>query len=294
MPGKHGETLVVDWGLAKLLGRRFDSNSGAPQSVENAVPDEEPLAAISSDPGSETARGSFAGTPAYAPPEQLRGELDRLCPASDVYSLGAVLYELLTGQQPIPTAMSLEQILKHVTAGAVLAPRSLNPSIDKSLNAVCLRAIASEIEDRYPSVEGLKRDVEAWLDDMPVSAIPETASDRASRWFRKHRAAASTGLIGVALVALVSTIGVIVANHYRMIADEKTLEAVQQEKQIAVARDRELSASLLNEKLQRIDLAHSPHCTTRLRQIMLIFGLLFFSGRVNLGGRWCFCRKEQQ
>ncbi len=230
MLGKHGETLVVDWGLAKPYEKQSEQDS-----VNTMDPSELPVSPWESHSGSETLAGSFVGTPAYASPEQLRGELDRLCPASDVYSLGAILYELLTGKSPVPKGLTLDQLVKHVTSGSAPEPRVVNSAVTKSLNAVCQRAMASEIGDRYSHVEELKQDVEAWLDDLPVSAIQEGVFSRSARWFRRHRAAAKTALIGLALVTLTSTVGVAIANHYRIAATN----------------------ALLSERIHAIDVEHS-------------------------------------
>ena len=106
--GKHGETLVVDWGLAKAIGRA-DPSAG------------EQTLAPSSAGSSETLPGSALGTPAYMSPEQARGELDRLGPRSDVYSLGATLYCLLTGKPPFE-GDDIGAILRAVQEGQFPRP----------------------------------------------------------------------------------------------------------------------------------------------------------------------------
>ncbi len=127
--GKHGETLVVDWGLAKALGR---SNPGSGERT---------LLPTSASGSSETLPGNALGTPAFMSPEQAEGDLDRLGPRSDVYSLGATLYCLLTGRPPY-TGDDGRSILRAVQRGEFPPPRAIDPSIDPALDAVCRKAMA--------------------------------------------------------------------------------------------------------------------------------------------------------
>jgi serine/threonine-protein kinase len=148
-------------------------------------------------------------------PEQARGELDRLGPRSDVYSLGATLYYLLTGRPPLE-GDDIGSVLRVVQTGGFLPPRKLDPAIDKGIEAVCLKAMALEPGDRYPSARALADDVERWIADEPVSARREPASARIARWARRHRSAvAALGLsLGLAVVLLsVSNVRVSHAQH---------------------------------------------------------------------------------
>ena len=133
--GKYGETLVVDWGLAKAVGR------ADPSSGEQTI-------APSSSGSSETLPGSALGTPAYMSPEQARGDLDRLGPRSDVYSLGATLYCLLTGKPPVE-GDDIGAVLHAVQEGQFRRPSLHDPALDKALEAVCLKAMATQPEGRY-------------------------------------------------------------------------------------------------------------------------------------------------
>ena len=157
--GKHGETLVVDWGLAKAVGRA-DPSVG------------EQTLAPSSSGSSETLPGSALGTPAYMSPEQARGELERLGPRSDVYSLGATLYCLLTGKPPFEDE-DIGVIFRAVQEGQFPRPSQHDPALDKALEAVCLKAMATEPEDRYPTPKALADDLERWMADEPVTAWRE-------------------------------------------------------------------------------------------------------------------------
>src|SRR5262249_18606836 len=137
--GKHGETLVVDWGLAKSLGQVEPGHAG----------DERTLVPSPASGSAETLPGSALGTPAYMSPEQAAGDLARLGSRSDVYSLGATLYCLLTGRAPFDGEAG--EVLRKVQRGEFAPPRQLDPSVDKALEAICLKAMATRPEDRYAS-----------------------------------------------------------------------------------------------------------------------------------------------
>jgi serine/threonine-protein kinase len=144
--GKYGETLVVDWGLAKATGRR------------------DPLAAteertlLPTSGSGDTLPGRALGTPAYMSPEQARGEVERLGSSSDVYSLGATLYCLLTAQPPFDGDVG--DVLRKVQRGEYPRPRQANAGIDRALEVICLKAMALKPEDRYASCRALADDVE--------------------------------------------------------------------------------------------------------------------------------------
>jgi serine/threonine-protein kinase len=187
--GKHGETLVVDWGLAKAVGR------ADPSVGEQTI-------APSSSGSSETMPGSALGTPAYMSPEQASGDLDRLGPRSDVYSLGATLYCLLTGKPPFE-GEDVGEILRRVQRGDFVPPRQLESSLDAALEAVCLKAMANQPGDRYPSCRALAEDVERWMADEPVSAWAEPWTRKLLRWLTRHR----TGVTGAAAAVLAGVVG---------------------------------------------------------------------------------------
>ena len=172
--GKHGETMVVDWGLARATGK---SEPGG---------EERTLLPSSASGSADTLPGSALGTPAYMSPEQARGDLATLGPRSDVYSLGATLYCLLTGRPPFASDDAGE-VLRMVQRGEFPRPRHLDPSIDPALEAVCLKAMAPNPDDRYASCKALADDIERWTADEPVTAWREPFSRRAGRWARRNR-----------------------------------------------------------------------------------------------------------
>ncbi len=188
MLGNFGETLVVDWGLAKVME----------QSEAEAT--EGPLR-----PGREstaTQTGAVLGTPAFMSPEQASGRLKEAGPASDVYSLGATLYALLTGQAPLSGQVG--EVLARIQRGDFPKPRVVRPAVPAALEAVCLRAMALRPQERYATAKDLAADVERWLADEPTTAYPEPWRQRLGRWVRRHQTsvAASMALLLTAAVGL--------------------------------------------------------------------------------------------
>jgi serine/threonine-protein kinase len=198
MLGQYGETLVVDWGLAKPLALP-EVGSGRRRSS---------IVASLSDSATPTVMGQAIGTPQFMSPEQAAGQLDRLGPASDVYSLGATLYQILTGR-PAFTDSDVGEVLRKVQRGDFPPPRQVKPAVPAALDAVCRKAMALRPSDRYPTARALADDVEHWLADEPVTAYRDPLLARLARWARRHRplVAAAAALLVTAVAALaVSTV----------------------------------------------------------------------------------------
>jgi serine/threonine-protein kinase len=197
--GKHGETLVVDWGLAKATGH---AEPGAGERT---------LLPSSASGSAETLPGSALGTPAYMSPEQAAGDFDRLGPRSDVCSLGATLYRLLTGKPP-QERDDIGEMLRRVQHSEFAKPRQLVPSIDRPLEAICIKAMALSPQDRYASPRALADSVERWMADEPVAAYREPITRRARRWAKRNRTAVTAaavalvaGVVGLSAVLAVQT-----------------------------------------------------------------------------------------
>jgi serine/threonine-protein kinase len=183
--GDFGEVMVLDWGLAKVLGRP-EADGPPPVILEGEARPH------------ETSPGQLMGTLAYMAPEQAAGRPDLIDRRTDVYALGAILYEVLTGQPPLLSPVDQatlsqdqeqqrENVLRRIQEQQPCRPRRLCPAAPRGLEAICLRALAKQPEERYPSAEELARDVQRWLADEPVAAHREPWPARLARWGRRHR-----------------------------------------------------------------------------------------------------------
>jgi serine/threonine protein kinase/Tfp pilus assembly protein PilF len=199
--GDYGEVLVVDWGLAKVLNPdqdRLGNDSELFKDTSAVHPSHRA-------PEMLTTTGSVVGTPAYMSPEQARGDIETLQPASDIYSLGAVLYEILTGRRPF-TGETRAALLEKVINGQFPPPRAILPSIPRALEAICIRAMANAPVDRYRTAAELANEVSRWQAGEPVSAYREPWPQRSVRWAKRHKSIclATTA----ALAACAFTLGV--------------------------------------------------------------------------------------
>jgi WD40 repeat protein len=166
---REGRAHVSDFGLSKRV---------------------QPAAGTEQAPGgSPTVSGTVVGTPSYMAPEQATAART-VTTAADVYSLGAVLYELLAGQAPFQADSPLET-LHRVTSTEPPRPRSLNPRIDRDLERVALKCLEKEPRNRYGSAAALAEDLERWLAGEPIRARPAGPLERTAKWARRRPASAA-------------------------------------------------------------------------------------------------------
>ncbi|MBI4569829.1 MAG: SUMF1/EgtB/PvdO family nonheme iron enzyme, partial [Planctomycetes bacterium] len=193
MVGGFGEVLVMDWGLAKLIGHA----DGAAEEVVESLRSE--------DDTMMTLDGSVAGTPSYMPPEQAAGRVNEIDERSDVYALGAILYEMLTLFPPY-TGKNAREIVDKVLNRQIRSPLTRNPDREPppELAAVAMKALSRQPADRYPSVEDMARDVRLFIEGRSVSAKRDTPLQMAVKWVRRNRILA--GGIAATVVAIILTV----------------------------------------------------------------------------------------
>ncbi|WP_165226814.1 serine/threonine-protein kinase [Aquisphaera insulae] len=164
-----GEPKIADFGLARLVAG--DSH--------------------------QTDSGAMVGTPSYMAPEQVDGGPRRIGPATDIYALGAILYEALTGRPPFRGESPVETLLQ-VRGADVVPPRRLRPDLPRDLETICLKCLEKDPKRRYATATALANDLKAHREGRPIVARPVPAWERAWLWARRQKAMAA----GVALVAL--------------------------------------------------------------------------------------------
>jgi serine/threonine protein kinase/WD40 repeat protein len=196
---RDGRPRLTDFGLA----RRVEGGSGL------------------------TATGQIVGTPSYMPPEQASGRGDAVGPAADVYSLGAVLYCLLTGRPPFQADNPLDTLLQVLERDPA-PPRQLNAAVPRDLETICLKCLEKDPKKRYPSAQKLAADLEHFLNDRPIQARPVSRTERLWRWCRRNpMVAALTMALLLALVTgtLASTFMAIRAKNEANISAGLTVKA---------------------------------------------------------------------
>lgn len=190
------------------------------------------LAQIRSDPRL-TASGDLMGTLRYMSPEQALGKPGAVDHRSDIYSLGATLYELLT-LKPLCTGEQKEELLWQIGSEEPVSPRRLNPAIPNELATIVLNAIAKNPAERYASAQELATDLDRFLKDKPIRARPPTLEQRLARWCRRHRPIVwSVGISSV--VVLLLTVGVLAVSYHKI---QGALARVQSEQEKTAAAHR--------------------------------------------------------
>lgn len=294
MLGAFGETLVLDWGLAKVLDVpatdeanpittstaelgseatviTSQTTDGKSQTLASQAGASQAGASIGGKTqqnqsgtfgvtkrvvtdvrtaGSQTMAGSVMGTPAYMPPEQAAGKLEELDPQSDIYSLGGILYKLLTGQQPIARG-NIREILQRVKDNEIIPPRQHIATIPRPLEAITLKAMAKEKAERYASALDLAKDVEAWMADEPVSCFEDPWKVKVRRWMQKHprTVAGSSATVALLLVVWIGSAWMTSAQRARI--REQAQVSLQTAETAASQNDYSAAREAINEAIGR-------------------------------------------
>ncbi len=183
-------------------------------------------------------------------PEQAKGQLDCIGPASDIYGLGATLYHVLVGQAP-QTDKVVSRVLDKVAKNEFPTPRAVRPGIPKPLEAICLKAMQADGNDRYSSGQELAQDIECWLADQPVAAYREPMISSMARSVRRHQTLAAAGTVAVVLLCAAAGIGSTLwqqsqarEQHYAFELSKQELERAQADQQRLLERRSRASANL--------------------------------------------------
>jgi serine/threonine protein kinase len=213
MIGEFGETVVLDWGMAKLCDETGErSNVSAPRLELGDL--------------NLTLEGSLCGTPLYMSPEQLSGRIAEVDQRSDVWSLGVVLYTVLSGRSPF-SGKTLPEIISLVSAGKYLPLRAIDARIPPELAAVVERALRTNKLDRYPSAQELARDVQAYQAGTRVAAYEYSSLELLKRFVSRHRSAVTVSALALLVVLVLGFTAyrrVLVARDRALLAEHRALE----------------------------------------------------------------------
>ena len=239
MVGDFGEVLVMDWGLAKIVGRE-DIRAGD--------------LVTSSRLGSDIAHtmaGSAIGTPAYMSPEQANGELDKIDHRSDIYSLGAILYEMLTLERPVEGDTPLI-VLVNAAEGNIVPPEQRAPTrhVPRELSAVVMKCLHKNRLRRYQSVSELQKDVGLFIEGRSVGAAPDTFTQAVVKLLKRNKGVSAAVAAAAVLLIAVTTAFIIrlASERDRAVASER--RALDNEKEAIAARDKQRATALAASKRQ--------------------------------------------
>ncbi|MCF6286190.1 MAG: serine/threonine protein kinase [Candidatus Hydrogenedentes bacterium] len=241
MVGEFGETVLLDWGLAKAR-KGHDAHA---EVMEQSI--------MSMNLGAEadstkTNYGQLIGTPAYMPPEQALGHTDKIDERSDIYSLGVVLYEILTGRLPF-NARTIKELISDVIYEHPVSIREVEPGISQELAAICERAMQKSPAERYASAKELAEDVTRFQSGALVDAYAYSTTDLMSRFLQRYRSVLFVGVTAIMLVAVVTGVYVyqITHAHKEVLAQQRITSAERDNARKAEAEARAAEAEALRQ-----------------------------------------------
>ena len=236
----HGEVLVCDWGLAKVID--------VCKSEDNKFLDNETF--YKADKIQHTLYGYIKGTPGYLSPEQAQGRKRPKSYTSDIYSLGAILYKVLTLQRPLQNE-DLETTLLKTVKGAIPPPCSINKDTPKALEAICLKAMQKLEQNRYQSVDALIFDINQHLKGFPPKAQKANSFQKLTLFIRRHPLLCAISFSSIILISFISLSMSLLLSQKNSILEIQTQEITSQRDQIKTHLN---SVKESKENLQKIAL----------------------------------------
>ncbi|MBJ21089.1 MAG: hypothetical protein CL933_16910 [Deltaproteobacteria bacterium] len=240
MVGKFGEVFLMDWGLAKVLGREEELDAATSTIIHTLRSD--------GSSAEHTIAGDVVGTPAFMAPEQALGRGDEVGPASDIYAVGAMLYLILTGQipyQPLGESVSALTILEAVKAGPPWPVKKINPDAPPELIAICEKAMAREVSDRFSEAMALGEELRNWLEGHAVATYETGLFYGIKKWVGRNKAMAGT-LLGMVFL-VIGGLGLLFQQQQESIQDLQS----EQELTKAAQEAAEKNAAQAQEEAER-------------------------------------------
>jgi serine/threonine protein kinase/tetratricopeptide (TPR) repeat protein len=215
--------LQIEDGRLQTESQALSESKSAILNLQSAIPkitDFGLAKRLEADSGL-TRTGQLMGTPSYMPPEQARGQIRKLGPTCDVYALGAILYEMLTGRPPF-RGTSVTETLDQVVNQEVVPPSRLRPKLDRDLETICLKCLQKEQDRRYATAEALAQDLGRFLAREPIAARRPSPIERLRKWARRKPASAALiGAIVVAVLGIVMSVVLYVTDELRTLANQQ-------------------------------------------------------------------------
>jgi len=229
-------------GSSTASGKSLSPSLGTPKIADFG------LAKLAQNDSELTRTGEIIGTPAYMPPEQAAGRVAEVGPASDIYSLGAILYCMLTGRPPFQASSPLDTLLQVLEQEPV-APRLLNRGVPRDLETICLKCLHKEPHKRYHSAAELSQDLQCFLDGRPILARSAGVTERSVKWIRRNPWAAAL-MVALTAGVIASSTGAFLAirQRDRAIAAERQ-RTIEEQERVAAQRQRLIDSHLASAQL---------------------------------------------